>query len=57
MCTLCVPGALQGQEKALDFLTLELALSVSHHVNAWKINTGTLLEQQLLLTSESSLQQ
>lgn len=56
MCTLCVPGALQGQERALDFLTLELALAVSHHVDAWEINTVTLQEQQVLLTVESSLQ-
>lgn len=37
-----LPAWMYGQEKALDFLTLELALSVSYHVNAWEINTGTL---------------
>lgn len=45
-----------GQERALNFLTLELALSVSHLVDGWEINTGTLQEQRVLLIAESSLQ-
>ena len=34
VCTTCVPGALIGQNKVLDFMELKLRVGVSYHVGA-----------------------
>jgi hypothetical protein len=46
----------EGQERALGALKLELQVVVSHVVGSGKPNLGPPQEQQVLLTTEPSLQ-
>lgn len=39
---MCMPGGLRFQQSALDPLTLELWMVVSHRVGVWKPNLGPL---------------
>ena len=46
----------RGQKRALNFLELELQMSVSCHVGAGELNPSPLEEQPELLTTEPFLQ-
>lgn len=52
MCPTCVPGAQEGQKRALDSLELELEMVVRHLM--WVLDP--LHEQQVLLAAELSFQ-
>ena len=54
ICTACVCGDHSGQ--ASDPLQMELQLVVSWECGCWELNSGSLEEQTVLLTTEPSLQ-
>lgn len=54
MCTMCVPGASDGQNRASDHLELELWMAVSDSVTGAKARSS--IRATCLLATESSLQ-
>ena len=50
----CLCSAHRGQKKRLDLLLPVLKMFVRYHMS-WDLNPGPLLEQLILLTTESSL--
>lgn len=56
LCTMCVPGALGGQKRTLGPLKFELKMGEMHHVDFGILNPWVFQEQQVLLTSEPTLQ-
>jgi hypothetical protein len=54
--TMCVPGAWRGQKRASCFSESGVMDGCEPPYGCWDLNPGLLLEQQKLLTTESSLQ-
>lgn len=57
MNTVCMSSAPRGQKRIINFLELELRVTVNHLLcGCWELNPVSLQEQQLLLTIEPALQ-
>ena len=55
MCSEFIPGAHGSQTRVSDPLVPELQTTVNNNVH-WELNPGSLQEQPVLITAESSLQ-
>ena len=52
LCTACVPGACEGQQRTADTLELEMAVA---SIRCWELNLGPLQDRPVLLITGPSL--